>query len=632
MKSNVDVVRVYKGILEDIPMYVTGLELDLSRDYERIKKLVSCRGDQVYLLDFPALLRCFDEALQSNVLSFDGAPLSGGITRKSPIPKLFRGLYLRVFETNGTLKENPCPSCILFIRQLYGVFKKFKKECKDERNREAISDFYATDVDLPEPGLQYEDPELLAAKSLRGLVLEDCGEQEVLGDLDPGRCISIAQRVFDIITQRLRVDDIEKRGSTFKHGPGAVSDRVPSGSWKYHFHRYPRRLEHCFPSADTVIHNYGEYRSLEKLDEHDSVSSKLIMVPKTAKGPRLIASEPISHQWCQQSLRFLIEERVDSTELRRSIQFRSQEANQVMALSASHDGEWATIDLSAASDRVRPSLVASYFRKWPWLVEALFASRTRYISNDIYPGFPMIHKLRKFSTMGSACTFPVQTLLFTGICVSAILVKENRYPSYHEVMRTLYRVQVFGDDIIVPNSCSDEVIKLLTFFGFRINVDKSCFTGKFRESCGVDAYDGHNVTPTYVTQFPDSRKPESLAAAFEIANNLWKQGFWRASNAYASMIPAHLQRVQKHVDSSYVGLASYAPVITTRYNNSLQREEQRIVKIRSRQSVSKVDDPSSLLQYFTEAPMPDTPWSSGIRGRARLKVSLGWGPRETVGY
>jgi len=55
---------------------------------------------------------------------------------------------------------------------------------------------------------------------------------------------------------------------------------------------------------------------------------------------------------------------------------------------------------------------------------------------------------------------------------------------------------VFGDDIVVDSRTTDIVIATLQRLGFSVNVDKS-FTGSssFRESCGVYAYEGLDVTP-----------------------------------------------------------------------------------------------------------------------------------------
>jgi len=68
---------------------------------------------------------------------------------------------------------------------------------------------------------------------------------------------------------------------------------------------------------------------------------------------------------------------------------------------------------------------------------------------------------------------------------------------------------VYGDDIIVPTSVVDELVKLLGFLGFEVNTEKSFSDPdlRFRESCGLDAYNGVDVTPVYVRSLPGS-KPE----------------------------------------------------------------------------------------------------------------------------
>jgi len=628
MKSNAGVLRVYAGMLSDISANIEGLEVDVSRDYVRLSMLLNARGINLVLIDFPDVLKWLDESLKNGELSISGLPTTSGISRRSPVPKLFRGLYLRIFAKSGEMLEDPDPTSIFYLRQLLALFKKYKKDCKDDYTLKEVGAFYETDLTLQRSRLDFDRAGTFPETTPEELKLCSMGDRNRDWSSSTATADHVVQLIFDRAVSDLQLPTVEE-SAIHRHGPGAVSIKVPDHSWKYHFHQWPESLNAYFPMEDHAISNYSEWRELQHLDTHNSVYSRLCKVPKTARGPRLIAAEPVAHQWCQQALRDKLEKMVRGSFLSRCIDFRSQEENQRLALSSSKTGAYATIDLSAASDRVGLKLVESVFRKNIPFLQRLAVSRSRYVYQDISSDFPMIHKLRKFSTMGSACTFPIQSIIFACISIGAILVKEGKEATVKAVNNAADRVQVFGDDIVVPNSCYDAVTELLERYGMKVNMSKSCSTGKFRESCGIDAFNGYDVTPAYFTQFCDERKPESISAMLDVSNNFFKKGLWKTSNVLAEMVPARF-RVQVPVDSGSVGLKSYAPRLVRRYNHHLQRDEMRVVKISSKQHVTKIDDPSSLLQFFTEAPAPDTQWESGRRERVSLKLRLGWDPLETM--
>jgi hypothetical protein len=88
--------------------------------------------------------------------------------------------------------------------------------------------------------------------------------------------------------------------------------------------------------------------------------------------------------------------------------------------------------------------------------------------------------------MGNALTFPVQSLIFLAIVQSGILCR------YGVNCNDVY---VFGDDIIFPTEFYDGALDALVRCGLVPNLSKTFRHGFFRESCGVDAFKGFNVTP-----------------------------------------------------------------------------------------------------------------------------------------
>jgi hypothetical protein len=77
--------------------------------------------------------------------------------------------------------------------------------------------------------------------------------------------------------------------------------------------------------------------------------------------------------------------------------------------------------LKSASDRISCWVIERLFRRSPSLLSALYATRTRWITQSLDKKSPEACRLRKFSTMGSAVTFPVQTILFSVLAVSSVL-------------------------------------------------------------------------------------------------------------------------------------------------------------------------------------------------------------------
>jgi len=89
------------------------------------------------------------------------------------------------------------------------------------------------------------------------------------------------------------------------------------------------------------------------------------------------------------------------------------------------------------------------------------------------------------------------------------------------------RVRVFGDDIIVPKEHVRSVIESLEAFGLKINLRKSFWNGKFRESCGREYYEGTDVSIVRVRRtLPSSRKDvQELVSTVSLRNQLFQAGY-----------------------------------------------------------------------------------------------------------
>lgn len=612
MQSYVAYVQsLYDGVLADIGMQYPGLRKGLSRDYVRLCSVLETDGLGFFTLVLPAAGKHFDKCLAAGSLTRFGMANLGPFRRGGVIPRLFKELLLLVFEETGSLRVDVDVNAIRCLRQLFLLMKKIELECTFARTTGEVREFFKVDSECRSATLSWDADELgdweqgaLAFYTPRpqgpdSLDLIPPPQQEVDRDnftRTSTDLLSLTHSVFDIISSTIGVFNPYMWKS--KHGPGAVSDQV-QGASKYEFPYWPDKLERVFPQADFAFANYGLWaESLSEVvaRERFSVSEppcKLIAVPKTQKAPRLIASEPIAHQWCQQSILTFLRNRVESSFLSKSIHFRDQTWNSEAALRASHTGDQWTVDLSAASDRISCWLVERVFRRNKSLLQALHATRTRWIVNPIDKKSPKALVLKKFSCMGSACTFPVQTIIFYGIAVASVLHARGLKATIKNISSVSEEIRIFGDDIIVPKDAG-ECLDLLGYLGLKVNSDKTYRTGRFRESCGCDAYAGVNVTPAYIRSNPDKARPESITSSIDVTNNLvrgkWYNTASRVKTTVEKAMP-HLRLPYLPVDSGYFGWKTPDWDVTEdrckrRFNKHLHRVEKLVHLVVSRTSLS----------------------------------------------
>lgn len=246
-------------------------------------------------------------------------------------------------------------------------------------------------------------------------------------------------------------------------------------------------------------------------------TSRMILVPKTVAKRRTICAEPSGLQYLQQMVFHSLDDWFRSTPLRRRIDLHSAERNRKLAQEASRTGLLATIDLSAASDSVSWDLVKHVFRGTS-LLKWLYATRSRTV--ELPSG--VTYKMKKFTSMGSALCFPVECLIFACVCE---VVKRRS-----SCRRSRY--SVYGDDIIIETELVQDVITALQDLGFTVNTDKSFFNadGRFRESCGMEAANGVNVTPWRLSRWfcglcVETHHPDTYPRMIQAVNTAFMYGY-----------------------------------------------------------------------------------------------------------
>jgi len=546
MKSHVrNQLELMKCIYQDAFIKCVAAQPAL-RDVVTITSRIKDEGLSFLTITLPAFGKDFERSLADGCI---GSTAFRSFKKVGAIPAFLQGMLSHVFDrvTGRILDEEHLDiSCIEGIRQVAYAFKKLEMDCTQDRVQSAIDSFIQVEHDLSEFRLLDENRDL-----------------------------------FDRVSQVLWNDfsDCNIRDLIPKHGPGATAERV-SGNQKHVWQYWHNRLEPYFPLIDTAF-TLGSYQSREfenvliVAEEHEQ-PVRVTPVPKTQKGPRIIAIEPCCMQYTQQAIRAYLYDRIERLPLTAGhVNFTDQSINRMLAMRSSIDGQLATIDLSDASDRVLSDLALSMFNSYPDLKDAIDSCRS---TRAKLPDGRVIGPLRKFASMGSALCFPIESMYFYTICVGALLKEQNLPVTFRNVMLVSRNVYVYGDDIIIPRKWATVVVSYLQKYCCKVNMSKSFWSGNFRESCGMDAYNGVEVTPTYIRKLrPNNKRQASeLISWVETANHFERKGYVSTSAYMFRVCESILGKLPNIAETSQaLGRVSLHSHTTERYNVNLQRSEVR---------------------------------------------------------
>lgn len=310
--------------------------------------------------------------------------------------------------------------------------------------------------------------------------------------LDPScqRVLLQARAYIASLLGPLRKVDLQYAEASFRYGPGASSackgrDVLPSRKMTSVLDVGPR----LYPYWRSLIPFIGREALVHEINLVGYNS--MTFVPKTAKTFRTISIEPHANIYVQLGIGSLLR-----SKLRRAgIDLDHQEEINRSCVRAAYYKNYATIDLSSASDTIASEVVR-------WLVpddwfQLLAVARSEY--TELPNG--EITRLQKFSSMGNGYTFELETLIFKALAYGCS-------PSFSEV---------FGDDIIVPQGPPTELLlATLCCLGFSVNVKKTFTAGVFFESCGVDCHRGIDVRPFYLK----GSYADKTTAVIEICNKI----------------------------------------------------------------------------------------------------------------
>lgn len=528
------------------------------RDLRTIKSRVESQGISFLTITLPNFCRDFEQSLEKGLVDptfFRSFRKNGAIPAflQGMLGQLFNQETGRIYDVDTSLSLDRPPdfyACLVTsIRQICLAFKKVKLPCTQNRVYKAMEGFIATERSFNVFPLPREEEELFN---------------------------SVSSVLWDNIIRDLRVDMLVPR-----HGPGQTAERR-SGNRKYAWRFWHHRLEPYFPLLDSAFSNsIGEFdfRS-EELNLVSMVHSefeqpvKVTPVPKTLKGPRIIAIEPCCMQYAQQAVLGGLVNLLENYHVTRGhINFRDQSINGNLALDSSSTGRFATIDLSDASDRVPVGYALQMFRSNPDLKDFIEACRS---TRAKLPDGRIVH-LRKFASMGSALCFPIEAMYFYTICVVASLVSHNLPVSYRNVKYVSRNIYIYGDDIIVPVDIAATTLEWLRKYNCRPNIHKTFIHGKFRESCGVDAYDGREVTPVYINRSrPKSRQQvKEILSWVAAANHFSRNGYIHTASLLFKRVEQVLGKLPGVPENSPIlgRVSSWVSNPPIRVNRRYQRRE-----------------------------------------------------------
>lgn len=553
MKSHAsDLLELQTCILTDAYLKCLAKQPDL-RDIKTIESRVKHEGISFLTITLPTLGSDLEKALSLG--STTDPTLFRCFKKRGKIPAFMQAIFGLVFDlgTGGLLDEPSIPA-IEAIRQVAYSFKKARVECAPARVRATFQKFISCEQDLT-----------------RAIASGDADYFHSVSNCVWGPIVGVP------------IDwnaDVRP-----KHGPGATAERI-GGNSKYVPLVWHDRLEPYFPILDNAFANAGaldsrEFKGVSVVSPDQERPVRVIPVPKTLKGPRIIAIEPVCMQYTQQAISKWLVSRLESHQLTKGhINFTDQSINRRLALEASKTEELATLDLSSASDRVPFSLAISMFRSNPELQAAIASCRSTRAQLPVeVMGELAPLQLNKFASMGSALCFPVEAMYFYTICVAALLRWHDLPVTSRNVSKVSRYVYVYGDDIIVPAGAAKIVSDTLHKYYCKVNVSKSFSTGRFRESCGMDAYAGEEVTPTYIREMRPRGKRSSctsnLVSWVATSNLFYRKGYWRTSSYMLNVCEDYLGKLPiVGPDCSGLGALSFQPYVSAeRYNRRYQVHE-----------------------------------------------------------
>lgn len=404
-------------------------------------------------------------------------------------------------------------------------------------------------------------------------------------------------------------DDFSLKEIIPQHGPGGTAFKGRDSNYNKMLDlRFDEKLKYLAEmhskkvsqSSDPKDRNSCPYRFLPFSKDtpvsNDIRTAEVVFVAKNLSSMRTICMEPTSLMYYQQGVWCQIDRYMSRhKKLSHHIRLHDQTYNKRLSQEGSRDQSFATIDLSAASDSVTWPLMKHLFFGTDYYKAALLTRST----SALLPDGNKI-TLHKFAPMGSTLCFPTQCLIFAAMC--ELVIK-------HHGDRPQNAYSVYGDDIVIREEYAEDLGILLAECGFLLNTEKSYLTGRFKESCGGEFFDGIEVTPlkiprNFVGTQLTHRTPglyEGLIAFINLCNQF---GFVSTRTFLIRKFQALPKNLQPIFDDGSKGIASTQPTnfhLDSKVNRLLQASYFTHGASRAPTLRCRIEDDISLLMWHIQA-------------------------------
>lgn len=487
------IIALLTDAYNNLPSYSLA---DYSKDCSTVTRRVQSEGIQFATVMLPLLIQGMLNRLEFRESSYPGFKILPG----ADYPCFCKGIFAAII---GASNEAERATALKHLYQVSVAFKKLKGPYSTVQLVKQFDEFLEVDASL---------------KSLNF----DEGEA--------GAIMAIATR---LCTRDFKSFSLDSRNTRPRPGPGATNTPRPK-TMRYEprvlYTRINRILDYQEWFYLTPWYAVDKARSFLKLHNEAQYepSARFLFVPKTFGKARGICAEENETQVLQQGVSRNIRSMISRSYLKKHLQLTDQTHNAKAALEGSLTGNRCTIDMSEASDRISRDLVSTMFANTP-LSEVLYALSTRWIippveCKDRNPIFT-----EKYAPMGSGLCFPVMSLVHFYLVKAIMMHKKHHIDSCDGIL-------VFGDDIIVPKDAYADVTSLLPCFGMKLNLSKSYSESLFRESCGIHAYNGVDITPVYIRYIPKTEKLQNCNSLLATEHLLDAKSFHEGSKVLRSWL------------------------------------------------------------------------------------------------
>lgn len=488
-----DQIRLlFENLLKDFCSRCVRYSLtDYTRDIDTLKKRIDAEGIGFAAKILPTLAKNMFQFLETGEAAYPGYKLQPG----TKYPRFLKGIFYVVYGPFATEEKAYAIDCIY---QLSSLFKKIEGDYPEKILAEKYDEFKAVDLELASKFDNLDESSFETLELARALFNEDWKEFDVFGP-----------------------DSIPRPG------PGATRSKTPK-HMRYEPHMFFSMHQQSFPYEEWFYPDMwsvvGEARSFLGLINNPELGfpkARMMYVAKYYGTPRGICIEENESQWLQQGCANGMRSHVKRhPTLAGHVEFNDQSINRALALQASIDMEDATIDMEGGSDRHPRDVVSWVTQDNVDFHNALMCLSTRCIEPPVGDKKQILF-LNKFAPMGSGLCFPVMGLMHYYLILAIVKRAHDA-----DIKNRLY---VYGDDIVLPTRYTDSVFDELPKYGMKLNRNKSFAHSNFRESCGIHAYGGVDITPVFVRRTLRPGKIDTMVSAFATEELLYNKGLYHTA-------------------------------------------------------------------------------------------------------